>query len=844
MASTPITLSLSGFNPKVLLCAIACLGAAASAGETADDPRSASETENSLRAGKDFWSFQPITRPSPPLVQVPDWPQTKIDHFILAAHHRHNLSPVADAPDTTLLRRIYFDLIGLPPSPSQILAFLEASRINREEAIATVIDNLLSSPSFGVKWARHWLDIARYSESTGGGRTLLFGEAWRYRDYVVNSFNSDKPYDRFIREQIAGDLMKSGTLEEQQQALIATAFLLLGPTNYELQDKTVLEMDIIDEQLDTIGKTFMGLTVGCARCHDHKFDPINSEDYYGMAGILKGTKVVIHSNVSTWNKRPLPLSPEDERLHKKRAARIKTLQQEISLLRKKKPKSSVLISSLSGIVVDDEEAEKKGEWTRSTSNSGYVAANYLHDGAAGKGEKEVRYRARVPGDGKFEVRISYTEGTNRDRKVPVIVRHADGEKINYVDQTRRPPIDGSFISLGTYDFLAGDWDVVIISNKGTTAHVIADAVQLIPEGETPKSIKATSPEETGRTKEQLASLESELQSLKKAGSASAMVIAAEEAPDPRDIPIALRGNAHEAGPNAPRGFIKTLQANPIPVIAPKSSGRAELADWIANPENPLTARVYVNRIWHHLFGRGIVQSVDNFGQMGDSPSNPELLDHLSTLFIEEGWSTKALIRNIMLSRVYQLSSLSMPSQASTDVENLYHWRQNHRRLQAEAIRDSILSVSGTLDERLGGNTVKPGTKTEYGYQFGGTRRSIYTPVFRNTLPEIMQVFDFADPNLVTGARTTSSVPTQALFMMNNPFVQEQAKLAAERLLKEPLSGESSRIDHSYLLALGRPPTDREEQILLSYLQTNTNSKESWTQIFQSLFASLDFRHLH
>ena len=239
-----------------------------------------------------------------------------------------------------------------------------------------------------------------------------------------------------------------------------------------------------------------------------------------------------------------------------------------------------------------------------------------------------------------------------------------------------------------------------------------------------------------------------------------------------------------------------------------------------------------------------MQSVDNFGQMGDSPSNPELLDHLSTLFIEEGWSTKALIRNIMLSRVYQLSSLSTPSQASTDVENLYHWRQNHRRLQAEAIRDSILSVSGTLDERLGGNTVKPGTKTEYGYQFGGTRRSLYTPVFRNTLPEIMQVFDFADPNLVTGARTTSSVPTQALFMMNNPFVQEQAELAAERLLKESLSEEASRINHAYLLALGRPPTDREEQILLSYLQTNTNSKESWTQIFQSLFASLDFRHLH
>ncbi|HAO96462.1 MAG TPA: hypothetical protein DCQ96_10400, partial [Verrucomicrobiales bacterium] len=288
MESTLITSRIANLTHGGLLCALILLAPTANASGSDDAPINAPGTEGNLRAGKDFWSFQPITRPSPPPVQVPNWPQTKIDHFILAAHHRHNLSPVADAPATTLLRRIYFDLIGLPPSPPQILAFLKASRINREEAIATVIDNLLSSPSFGVKWARHWLDIARYSESTGGGRTLLFGEAWRYRDYVVNSFNSDKPYDRFIREQIAGDLMKSGNLKEQQQALIATAFLLLGPTNYELQDKTVLEMDIIDEQLDTIGKTFMGLTVGCARCHDHKFDPINSEDYYGMAGILKG----------------------------------------------------------------------------------------------------------------------------------------------------------------------------------------------------------------------------------------------------------------------------------------------------------------------------------------------------------------------------------------------------------------------------------------------------------------------------------------------------------------------------------------------------------------------------
>ena len=236
--------------------------------------------------------------------------------------------------------------------------------------------------------------------------------------------------------------------------------------------------------------------------------------------------------------------------------------------------------------------------------------------------------------------------------------------------------------------------------------------------------------------------------------------------------------------------------------------------------------------------------MDNFGKMGDVPSHPELLDYLSSRFIAEGWSIKSLVRRIMMSRTYQLSSFSETSQKSVDVENLYHWRQNRRRLQAEAIRDSILAVSGTLDRRLGGNTIKPGTKTEYGYKFGGTRRSIYTPVFRNTLPELMQVFDFADPNLVTGMRTASSVPTQALFMMNSAFAHEQAVLAAARLLKQPFADHRARIEHTYLLTLGRFPTGREEQILLEHLEGKEPSKEVWGQVFQSLFSSLDFRHLH
>ena len=822
----------------------------------APDPRlsaksSTGQKQLDLKPAKRFWAFRPVKKNPPPEVEDTAWPYTDIDRFLLSAQEKKGIKPVNDAENITLLRRIYFDLTGLPPTPEQIGSFLNKAAANRREAIAGLVDDLLASPDFGVRWARHWLDIARYSESTGGGRTLLFGEAWRYRDYVVDAFNSDKPYDRFVREQIAGDLIQGGTLKERQEALIATAFLLIGPTNYELQDKTVLEMDIIDEQLDTMGKAFLGLAIGCARCHEHKFDPISMEDYYGMAGILKGTKVVVHSNVSTWNKRALPASPEEEKLARERAASTDALKKEIATLKKKtegKKRPGVPISNLPGIVVDDLQATLKGKWTRSTSNSGYVAENYIHDDARGKGEKEVAYKVRIPGDGKFEVRVSYTEGANRARKVPVIIRHADGELTKYIDQTKTPPIDGSFISLGTYDFLIGEWEAVIISNRGTTAHVIADAVQFLPEG-VPTTAGKDDPvppveQDKPDTGKRIRELEEKLKSLQKKPGTPPQVIAAEEAKDTGDIHIAVSGNVHNVGEKTPRGFIKILQSEPTPEFISASSGRSELADWITSRENPLTARVFVNRIWHHLFGRGIVGSVDNFGHMGQAPINPELLDHLAVHFVEKGWSTKNLIREIMLSRVYQLSSAHSDAQAGVDIENQLHWRQNRRRLQAEAIRDSILSTTGKLNRKLGGATVKPGTKTEYGYKFEGNRRSIYTPVFRNTLPEIMQVFDFADPNLVTGKRTTSSVPTQALFLMNNTFVLRQAEVAATRLLEERSGNNETRVKYAYQLTLGRNPNQQEEQIILRFLEETTDTGKAWAHVFQSLFSSLDFRYLN
>ena len=974
----------------------------------APDPRttgdaSASEKKLNLEAARKFWAFQPARKPTLPTLKQPGWPYTDIDRLALSALEEKGIEPVHDAENLTLLRRLYFDLIGLPPTPDQMTTFEQSAARDRGSAIATVVDELLASPHFGERWGRHWLDVVRFSESTGGGRTLLMNEAWRYRDYVVNAFNNDKPYSEFIREQIAGDLIEGGSPEQKRERLTATAFLLLGPTNYELQDKTVLEMDIVDEQMDTMGKAFMALTIGCARCHDHKFDPIRTEDYYGMAGIFKSTKAVIHSNVSTWNKRPLPMSLEEEKLSKEQAVKITALKKEIDQLRKKtESKTSAItpisVSRLSGIVVDDLQATLKGKWIRSTSHKGYVAQNYIHDDAKEKGTKEVAYKVRIPEDGKFEVRLSYTEGTNRASKVPVLIRHADGEVTKYINQTKKPPIDGHFISLGTFDFLVGEWEAVVISTKGTTQHVIADAVQFLPEGtlsskkkvvknagdfagiivdnpdakvsgtwkksegvknhvgseylytnnpgskvtypvkfaeggryevrisfahhpnrstKTLVTVRHNDGEKTFRInqkkepstdgyfqslgffefqagkwdaveisamggdgavvadavqflpegapvvaqkkpepkkqpveadlsadKARLAKMQKELKVMESKAIKRPNIIAADEAKDPGDIRIAIRGNVHNAGTKTPRRFIQALNRDPLPEIASKASGRLELANWIAGDQHPLTARVFVNRVWHHLFGKGQVSSVDNFGHMGRLPANQALLDHLAIRFSEEGWSIKKLIRGIVLSRVYQLSAEHGDSQAKVDIENRLHWRQNRRRLQAEAIRDAILFTSGKLDQKMGGTTIKPGTKTEYGYNFDGHRRSIYTPVFRNTIPEIMQVFDFADPNLVMGERTTSSVPTQALFLMNNPFVRQQAEFAAKRLLEEQPANDDTRVEYAYQLILGRNPTLEEHRIILNFLKEDENPGRAWTHIFQGLFASLDFRYLN
>jgi hypothetical protein len=782
----------------------------------------------------------PPKKSSLPKVKNADWASGDIDRFILAGLETKNLKPVADAELATLIRRAYYDLIGLPPTPEQIDAFIKDTR---PDAFARAIDQLLASPHFGERWGRHWLDVARFAESSGGGRTLLFKDAWRYRDYVIESFNADTPFNRFIMEQIAGDLLQKGTVEERRRQLIATAFLALGPTNYEEQDKAALRMDVVDEQLDTIGKGVLGMTIGCARCHDHKFDPIPTRDYYALAGILRSTRTLHNytDNVARWVDTPLPMDAEQENVFKTHEAKVKALEARIKVAKAAVPKDSsavaeltttpgkpVAVADLPGIVVDDSKAKKIGEWKHSQYSKSYIGDGYLHDENANKGEKTLTFVPEIRRAGKYEVRLAYVSSKNRADSVPVTVFHANGEQTIQVNEQQTPPIDGRFISLGQFQFEKNGEGYVLVSNHGTSGHVIADAVQFVPVDEAAVAEAGSRADGKGaREVDLVKKLEAELKELKDTGPARPLTMSVTEEGEIDDYHICIRGSIRNPGEKVPRGFLTVATIGPSPVIPEKESGRRQLAEWLGSDSNPLTARVMANRVWHWLFGEGLVTTVDNFGVTGERPSHPELLDYLAVNFTEQGWSVKSLIKQIMLSHAYQLSTSSDSAALAADPDNRLLWRMNRRRLDAEAIRDTILIVSGELRRETGGPNIA-GAKAinandssagniEYGYKFADTRRSVYTPAFRNIRLELFEAFDFADINQVMGRRNVSTVAPQALYLMNHPFVIEQARLAAAKNLQTPNLTDAARIDLAYRTALGRLSTDNERKLALKFL---------------------------
>lgn len=683
---------------------------------------------------KEHWAWQPLRDVKAPQVKNATWARDDIDRFVLAKLEEKKLAPVGDADKLTLIRRVTFDLTGLPPTLDEIDGFLNDSSAT---AFDKVVDRLLASPTYGERWGRHWLDVARYAESTGSARNLPYPQAWRYRDYVIDAFNSDKPYDQFIREQIAGDLLPAKNQEERDTQLIATGFLALGVKDVNQRFKVRFVMDNIDEQIDTVTRSVLALTASCARCHDHKFDPIPITDYYALAGIF-------HSS-----------------------------------------------DHCSGL------------------------------------------RNQMGGAG-----LAYYEPT-------LLLKIGSGAKIEPDAQTKER--------------------IAQLTKQVADAKAAFDAIK--------GTAKAKEQAGDGRNNQMVArqkwiKLQTELLALTDPAKDGLVALGIRDAKIIGDTEVRIRGEAEKLGPVVPRGFLSVLNISDAPKVNPHQSGRLELAQWLTHDKNPLTQRVIVNRVWQHLFGKGIVSSVDNFGATGDTPSHPELLDHLAARFVKDGWSIKKLVRAIVLTRSYQLGYDAPKEHLSSDPENRLVWRHSPRRLDAEEIRDATLLVSGKL------NLVRPKASPASDLRVIELRnngpeatrildeanksvhRSVYLPLLRTLTPRSLEVFDFAEQGMVTGSRDTTTVAPQALYLLNDPFVLQQSEFLAKRLLGHPGIDDSARIHLAFRTAFGRVATEKEVAGAKFYLgdyearirQEPTETKidaraAAWASFAQALLASAEFRYV-
>ena len=859
----------------------------------APDPRdgsvpAATSKSIDLAAARQFWSFQLPEPHGPPEVRNTAWPRDPLDHFILSKLEANKLEPAPDADPHVWLRRVTYDLIGLPPTPAEMADFLADTSPDAREK---VVDRLLASPQFGIHWGRHWLDVARYADSNGNDFNATYYNAWRYRNYVIDAFNQDLPYNQFIREQIAGDLLPSTTEADRARQLVASTFLMIGTKMLSERDKEKLTMDVVDEQIDTVGKAFLGLTLGCARCHDHKFDPISTEEYYALAGIFRSTISLEGESqqyVSTWIETPLPTPPEFNALLQQHQQAKGELQKQLDAANQAKQTAEAELAKLElddeGLIIDNTLATVTGEWENSKHSPHFIGEGYLHDGRTGKGEKSVVWTPDLPRPGKYEVRVAYAGSNGRDTAVPYTVRHAEGETIVKVDQSKVPSIRKTFHSLGVFRFAAGAAGSVLLSTAGTSGYVIADAVQFVPrelEAAEPIDAAAAAAAEilaqrvaefksaVASADEAVKKLAEEMKQLNNSAPKPPSAMAPREAKEIADCQVCIRGETRQRGKLVPRGFLNVVSDGTPTVIKKDESGRRELAEWIARAEHPLTARVMVNRVWQHLLGEGLVRSVDNFGLLGEQPSHSELLDTLAVQFVESDWSVKQLARRIVLSRVYGQSAPNSPRAMELDPENRLLWRAHRKPLSAEALRDSMLQFSGDLDYSLGESEVAnmPRLAVDNNNQVSTSlkeslRRTVFNPIIRNELPSYLTLFDFADPDLVTGRRPTTNVPAQSLYLLNSPFVRERAARIAKQLLADVESnagegghgaGDEARVRAAYRLILCREANTDDLDRALAFVSRVTQDSakpkaaekqlEAWTQTVQCLLASTEFRAL-
>jgi hypothetical protein len=745
--------------------------------------------------GKNHWAFKPVTKPAPLAVKNAAWVKNDIDRFVQAKLEASGMTGNEMADKRTLIRRAYFDLIGLPPTPGQVQTFLADTTPN---AFERVVDGLLASPRYGERWGRHWLDVARYADSKGQHdrrrESTLYPYAWTYRDYVIKAFNDDLPYDQFIREQLAADRLGGG---KTSPTLAALGFLTLG--DHFNGNQT----DIINDRIDVTSKAFLGLTVSCARCHDHKFDPIPSADYYSLYGILASSiepteKPIIAPPSAAQADYLVKRRAMDERVQSMNEQNIKQVFGDYQHL----GAVYLLATSLS--------QGERPAYLQKNGASAEVLPNWLQFIHSGSRPAVAIFGvwnalARIPA-AQFALRSKRVLDNQYEKEraanlSPVVLEAFRGKSL-------RSLADAAAIYAKLFLRTDAVWDAAFST-------VVGDAV-----------LRYLPP----RVRTQYFQLreDSDMLELVDAGApARANVLV--DSPTPKDSPIFIRGQVESPGDVVPRRFLDVLSGSNRPVFH-NGSGRLELANAIASKSNPLTARVMVNRIWQHHFGDGFVSTPDDLGNQSSPPANPELLDWLATRFMADNWSMKKLHKLILMSATWQQSTRNNPVFAETDPFNQLLWRQNVRRLEFEPLRDSILCIGGELDLAMGGHPVSldeapqgraagagraaAAAQAQRAAETGlvmstGPRRSVYGFVNRGDLADVLTTFDFASPNAPSGKRYTTIVPQQALFLMNSPLVIEQVRRVVNRDAFQNAASDDDRIKYLYELFFQRAPTDEE-----------------------------------
>ena len=777
---------------------------------------------------KALWSFQPIARP--PVPNVPG-AKSPIDAFLLQKLAAAGLGYSAPAEKRVLLRRATFDLIGLPPTPAELDAF---EKDDSPEAFAKVVDRLLASPQYGERQGRHWLDLVRYAETHGHEFDFDIQDAWRYRDYAVRAFNADVPYNQFVTEHLAGDLLEKprrNPKDGSNESIAGTGFWWLGEGKHSPVDSRSDYADRVDNQIDVFGKSVLGLTLGCARCHDHKFDPIATKDYYSLFSIAASSRFQRADS----NDPGPTVKLLDEIAEIKNAPRAADPARSPAPIWREKAVSFEQFND---------------GWRDRWDASGPALRPEAGPGLPHSG-REVRKLAGALRSPTFIIEKNFLllRMAGRDAKVRFILNGIQliqspiygglAQGVNHGEELR-------WIGFDTRMW-KGQPAYVEVLDDGPGYFAVSEAwfSDTHPASDPSPKVTLWDP---GMADPKTASRVTELEA---------------KIPEPKRVPatrdgtgrnekVFIRGNPKTLGADAPRAFMEAFGSQPFET---KGSGRLELAKAVTDPKNTLAARVIVNRLWKQHFGEGIVRSPDDFGNQGQRPTHPELLDWLATEFVKEGWSLKKLHRTILLSAAYQQSSIAsaeaMAKAATADPQNKMLHHQNVRRLEAEAIRDAMLAVSGRLDRTMEGPGVLP-YLTEHqvgrgrpasGPLDGNGRRSIYLQVRRNFLNPMFVAFDYPTPFTTIGRRTVSNVPAQALTMLNNPFVIQQAELWSKRTLATPGSAET-RVETMYISAFGRLPTKDESTFATEFVddlvKDGIKPEKAWADLAHVLFNAKEF----